>query len=93
MRTLTLCGSLRASSSNRAILRAFECVGGSRIECTHYESMGDLPHFNPDLDGEGAGVPHEVATLRELVDFYDRRYNIGFSEQERQDLVNFLGAL
>lgn len=34
-----------------------------------------------------------AATLRELVDFYDRRYAIGFSEQERQDLVNFLGAL
>jgi hypothetical protein len=34
-----------------------------------------------------------AATLRELVDFYDRRYSIGFSEQERQDLVNFLGAL
>ena len=34
-----------------------------------------------------------AATLRELVDFYDRRYNIGYSEQERQDLVNFLGAL
>jgi hypothetical protein len=34
-----------------------------------------------------------AATLRELVDFYDRRYTIGFSEQERQDLVNFLGAL
>ena len=32
-------------------------------------------------------------TLRELVDFYDRRYTIGFSEQEKQDLVNFLGAL
>jgi hypothetical protein len=34
-----------------------------------------------------------AATLRELVDFYDRRYNIGFSEQEKQDLTNFLGAL
>jgi hypothetical protein len=34
-----------------------------------------------------------AATLRELVDFYDRRYNIGYSEQEKQDLVNFLGAL
>jgi hypothetical protein len=34
-----------------------------------------------------------AATLRELVDFYDRRYGIGFSERERQDLVNFLGAL
>lgn len=34
-----------------------------------------------------------AATLGELVDFYNRRYNIGFSEQERQDLANFLGAL
>lgn len=34
-----------------------------------------------------------AATIRELVDFYDRRYNIGFSEQEKQDLANFLGAL
>jgi hypothetical protein len=34
-----------------------------------------------------------AATLRELVDFYDRRYNIGYSEREKQDLVNFLGAL
>jgi hypothetical protein len=34
-----------------------------------------------------------ASTLRELVDFYDRRYNIGFSEQEKQDLTNFLGAL
>jgi hypothetical protein len=34
-----------------------------------------------------------AATLRELVDFYDRRYNIGYTEREKQDLVNFLGAL
>jgi hypothetical protein len=34
-----------------------------------------------------------AASLREVVDFYDRRYNIGYSEQEKQDLVNFLGAL
>lgn len=32
-------------------------------------------------------------TLRELVDFYDRRFNIRFSEQEKQDLVNFLSVL
>ena len=34
-----------------------------------------------------------AASLRALVDFYDRRYSIGFSETERQDLVNFLSAL
>jgi hypothetical protein len=34
-----------------------------------------------------------AATLRELVDFYDRRYAIGYSEQEKNDLAAFLGAL
>lgn len=32
-------------------------------------------------------------TLREMVDFYDRRFNIGYSEQEKVDLVNFMGTL
>jgi hypothetical protein len=34
-----------------------------------------------------------AATLRELVDFYDRRFNIRFTEQEKVDLVNFLSVL
>ena len=32
-------------------------------------------------------------TLREVVDFYDRRFGIRFTEQEKQDLVNFLRVL
>ncbi|MCC6202276.1 MAG: hypothetical protein IT494_04655 [Gammaproteobacteria bacterium] len=32
-------------------------------------------------------------TLREVVDFYDRRYNIQYTEQEKQDLINFLSVL
>jgi len=28
-----------------------------------------------------------------LVDFYDRRFNIGYSEQEKNDLVNFMRTL
>jgi hypothetical protein len=31
--------------------------------------------------------------LREMVDFYDRRFNIGYTEQEKQDLVNFMSTL
>ena len=31
--------------------------------------------------------------LSELVDFFDRRFKIGFTEQEKQDLVNFLSVL
>jgi hypothetical protein len=34
-----------------------------------------------------------AANLRELVDFYDRRFNIGYSEGEKVDLVNFLSVL
>tara|TARA_Y100000052_G_scaffold25935_1_gene30120 strand:- start:15941 stop:17461 length:1521 start_codon:yes stop_codon:yes gene_type:complete len=32
-------------------------------------------------------------TLQEVVEFYDRRYNIGYSEQEKTDLINLMSAL
>lgn len=31
--------------------------------------------------------------LRGIVDYYDRRYTIGYTEQEKQDLVNLMSAL
>jgi cytochrome c peroxidase len=31
--------------------------------------------------------------LMELVDYYDRRFDMGLTSQEKQDLVNFLGVL
>ncbi len=34
-----------------------------------------------------------AANLRELVDFYDRRFNINYTEQEKIDLVNFMRTL
>ena len=34
-----------------------------------------------------------AADLRAVVDYYERRYNIGYTEQEKQDLVNLMGAL
>ncbi|HET6545930.1 MAG TPA: hypothetical protein VFG55_04205 [Rhodanobacteraceae bacterium] len=34
-----------------------------------------------------------AATLADAVDFYDTRFDIGFSEQEKQDLVAFLRSL
>jgi NAD(P)H-dependent FMN reductase len=65
MKILTVCGSLRANSSNRALLRAYGRLVPSSISVQHYEQLGELPHFNPDLDGQT--VPHEVAALRGLV--------------------------
>lgn len=32
-------------------------------------------------------------TLRDVVDYYDRRYNIRYTEQEKQDLVNLMSVL
>lgn len=65
MKILTLCGSLRARSSNRAILRAYERLAPSTLTFEHYEGIAALPHFNPDLDGERP--PAEVARFRRLV--------------------------
>lgn len=47
--------------------------------------------------GLAARAPYFVngsaANLREMVDFYDRRYNIGLTEQEKVDLQNFMASL
>jgi hypothetical protein len=49
------------------------------------------------LRGLAARAPYfasgSAADLGAVVDFYDRRFNIGFSAQERTDLVNFLSVL
>ena len=52
MKILAIPGSLRASSSNTAMLRAAAALAPSTIEFTLFDGIGNLPHFNPDLDGE-----------------------------------------
>jgi cytochrome c peroxidase len=51
----------------------------------------------PILRGLAARAPYfhngSAATLRDAVEFYDRRFDIGFTEQEKADLVAFLSAL
>lgn len=54
MRILAISGSLRASSSNTALLRATIALAPPGVEVALYDGLGDLPHFNPDLDGETA---------------------------------------
>jgi hypothetical protein len=34
-----------------------------------------------------------VATLTDAVNFYDQRFGIGFTERQKNDLVNSLNAL
>jgi hypothetical protein len=49
------------------------------------------------LRGLSARPPYFVngaaKTLRAVVDYYDRRFAMGFTETEKQDLVNFLSVL
>ncbi len=47
--------------------------------------------------GMAARAPYFVngtaKSIREVVDYYDRRYYIGYTDQEKEDLINFLGSL
>jgi cytochrome c peroxidase len=51
----------------------------------------------PILRGLAARAPYfhngSAATLLDVVNFYDKRFSIGFTTQEKEDLVNFLNAL
>jgi len=62
MKVLAISGSLRALSSNTAVLRAAGALAPPPIEFVLFEGIGNLPHFNPDLDGED--VPRSVTAWR-----------------------------
>lgn len=51
----------------------------------------------PILRGLAARAPYfhngSAATLADVVDFYDQRFGIGFTQQQKTDLVNFLNTL
>ena len=49
------------------------------------------------MRGLSARAPYfsngSAESLSELVDYYDRRYDIGYSDQEKADLINLMSAL
>jgi cytochrome c peroxidase len=51
----------------------------------------------PILRGLAARAPYfhngSAATLTDVVNFYNQRFNIGLTDQQKQDLVNFLSTL
>lgn len=61
---LAMTGSLRAVSSNTALLHAAELLAPADLHIEHYQGLGLLPHFNPDLE---ADLPTEVIALREKI--------------------------
>lgn len=51
----------------------------------------------PQFHGLPARAPYfsngSAATLKDVAEFYDSRYEAGFSAAEKQDLLNFLRVL
>jgi chromate reductase, NAD(P)H dehydrogenase (quinone) len=65
LRILTISGSLRAASTNTALLAALARHVPEGCALTSYDGMGRLPIFNPDDEGER--TPAEAARLIEAV--------------------------
>lgn len=64
LQILALSGSLRAASSNTSLLLAAQRLAPQSLDIEVFDGIGDLPHFNPDLDGENVA--------RAVTDFYAR---------------------
>jgi chromate reductase, NAD(P)H dehydrogenase (quinone) len=65
LRVLAISGSLRAQSSNTAVLQAAMRLAPPNMEIVFFEGLGALPLFNPDLDTDAPPAP--VRALRELI--------------------------
>lgn len=57
---LAISGSLRANSSNTALLQAAAILTPPNVRISFYRGIGDLPHYNPDREDE------PIATVKEL---------------------------
>jgi NAD(P)H-dependent FMN reductase len=62
MRILAVCGSLKAGSANLALLKTAAALVPPGVDVVFFEGIGDLPHFNPDLEADGE--PESVARWR-----------------------------
>ena len=68
MRLLAVSGSLRTASSNTALLRAAAALAPAGVTITLTTAVGELPHFNPDLE---ADLPAAARAFRAEVDAAD----------------------
>ncbi|MBD3884756.1 NAD(P)H-dependent oxidoreductase [Phormidium tenue FACHB-886] len=68
IRILAISGSLRQASSNTALLQAAIALSPKNIEINLYDGLGNLPHFNPDLEPT---EPPSVTDLRTQIRWSD----------------------
>ena len=70
MTIMLVCGSVRAGSTNAALLHTAAAIAATLdLETDVYEGVGTLPHFNPDDDRDP--LPPSVADLRDRIDRAD----------------------
>jgi chromate reductase, NAD(P)H dehydrogenase (quinone) len=68
IRILAISGSLRQVSSNTALMEAAIALSPPNVEMKLYGGLGDLPHFNPDLE---PSEPTSVNDLRSQIKWAD----------------------
>jgi chromate reductase, NAD(P)H dehydrogenase (quinone) len=68
VRILAISGSLRQVSSNTTLLHAAIAVSPADVEMRLYRGLGDLPHFNPDLEPT---APPAVTDLKQQLAWCD----------------------
>jgi len=67
---MLVCGSVRAGSTNGALLQTAASIAPSiGLDTDLYDGVGTLPHFNPDHDQDP--LPPPVADLRTRIDRAD----------------------
>lgn len=89
--------------SDLPLFRLSGCSGGDLIVTDPGRALisgkcADVGKFKgPILRGLASRAPYfhngSAATLMDVVDFYDQRFSIGFTAQQKKDLVNFLNTL
>lgn len=65
IRLLAISGSLRAVSTNTALLRAAMLLAPPGMEIELFDGLAGLPHFNPDLDVDP--LPPAVTAWRKRI--------------------------
>lgn len=66
MRILAVCGSLQSQSKNLALLRVAATCVPPEVEFQLFDGLGDLPHFNPDIESTTT-TPDSVRRWREAL--------------------------
>ena len=60
---LAICGSTRKSSTNHDLIKAIAALFQDSLNIILFDGLADLPHFNPDNDGDG--VEDKVVRFRQ----------------------------